>query len=705
MSSNDNNEINSNNRINSNTGNEPNPNNEQNTSFFSSFFFRVILMILTMQIVNKFFNKNRSLNSDDQSTDKHSMKNFLSENNIFDIEFYFSPEDNLNRHDFLNFNTNNNNKQNKFIQKILTYENINYNNHAINTTEYTANIEVKFDLEKYKELLLDFDEANQQQKYNMTNDTKIYKKREEIESLYNDKINNKLKQEKIFLYSFIRFKKTNTKVYKNIMKKIEGFKNIDLCVSKINLLKYSETLKKDIQQQKINNDLESADETINNDVFVDNDNSRNIKKYEDSDLNEITENKRYLKHIYYKSEINFYIALFEDKETIESFQELRAMKIHPNFNFHNFEFFPNNFLTEFWNLNTDLKLLMTDNRYNNDNTATMKIKLSFNFLSNFYFKFMKAIEMNSEMMESTFHIPSSKDMFVELLKYNSLGYLSLLFTVNILHTIFSYMGFASDVSYYKNLKELDGVYTKYILFTIFRLLITFLYVCLEDAHFLVKIELFVALVIELWKLRKIFSVSFSFTRFPFVFLNYKIKFLEEKSQSLESESINLMTRYLFAPISILYLSYRIYYYKQTINSSYLKFAIQYLFFLFNLFGFVLMTPQIYINYKLKSVEHLPVKALTYKFLNTIIDDLYAFAVKNTTLYRISCFKDDLIFVIFIIQMVLYRKNKRKVAEENKEDICSNKEDIIKENERVAEEIKDISSVNDKNDSKELDKKE
>ncbi len=35
-----------------------------------------------------------------------------------------------------------------------------------------------------------------------------------------------------------------------------------------------------------------------------------------------------------------------------------------------------------------------------------------------------------------------------------------------------------------------------------------------------------------------------------------------------------------------------------------------------------MTPQLFINYKLKSIAHLPWRMLTYKALNTFIDDLY-----------------------------------------------------------------------------------
>ena len=56
-------------------------------------------------------------------------------------------------------------------------------------------------------------------------------------------------------------------------------------------------------------------------------------------------------------------------------------------------------------------------------------------------------------------------------------------------------------------------------------------------------------------------------------------------------------------------------------------------------GFIMMTPQLFINYKLKSVAHLPWRMMTYKALNTFIDDLFAFVIKMPTLYRLGCFRD------------------------------------------------------------------
>lgn len=63
-----------------------------------------------------------------------------------------------------------------------------------------------------------------------------------------------------------------------------------------------------------------------------------------------------------------------------------------------------------------------------------------------------------------------------------------------------------------------------------------------------------------------------------------------------------------------------------------------------------MLPQLYLNYKLKSVAHLPWRQMTYKFLNTIIDDLFAFVITMPTLHRLSVFRDDIVFLIFLYQV-------------------------------------------------------
>merc|ERR1711920_1063897 len=80
------------------------------------------------------------------------------------------------------------------------------------------------------------------------------------------------------------------------------------------------------------------------------------------------------------------------------------------------------------------------------------------------------------------------------------------------------------------------------------------------------------------------------------------------------------------------------------------------------FGFIMMTPQLFINYKLKSTAHMPWKMMTYKFINTFIDDLFAFVIKMPTLYRLGVFRDDIVFFIYLYQKWIYKTDYSRVNE-------------------------------------------
>ena len=54
--------------------------------------------------------------------------------------------------------------------------------------------------------------------------------------------------------------------------------------------------------------------------------------------------------------------------------------------------------------------------------------------------------------------------------------------------------------------------------------------------------------------------------------------------------------------------------------------------------------------------------LTYKALNTFIDDIFAFVIKMPTLYRLGCLRDDVIFFIFLYQKWIYPVDLKRVNE-------------------------------------------
>ncbi len=81
-----------------------------------------------------------------------------------------------------------------------------------------------------------------------------------------------------------------------------------------------------------------------------------------------------------------------------------------------------------------------------------------------------------------------------------------------------------------------------------------------------------------------------------------------------------------------------------------------------LFGFVMMTPQLFINYKLKSVAHLPWRVLMYKAFNTFIDDAFALMVAMPTAHRVACLRDDAVFLVYMYQRYLYPVDKTRANE-------------------------------------------
>jgi len=81
-------------------------------------------------------------------------------------------------------------------------------------------------------------------------------------------------------------------------------------------------------------------------------------------------------------------------------------------------------------------------------------------------------------------------------------------------------------------------------------------------------------------------------------------------------------------------------------------------------GFVLMTPQVFINYKYKTVAFLPWRKFIYRAINTFIDDLFAFIIRMPTMHRLSCFRDDIVFIIYLIQRWQYPVDTSRTFDED-----------------------------------------
>nr|CAH7754683.1 unnamed protein product [Callosobruchus chinensis] len=307
------------------------------------------------------------------------------------------------------------------------------------------------------------------------------------------------------------------------------------------------------------------------------------------------------------------------------------------------------FANDFWNMARDYKPL-------ND---TLKLRITFQPLSLFKWQLYAAQHMkqswniwgDTEQAQNDEEQDTIKETLLDTNPY----LLGITILVSVVHSIFELLAFKNDIQFWNNRNTLEGLSVKSVFFGVFQSLVVLLYVLDNETNTLIRVSCFVGLGIELWKILKVVDVKFE---------NGRLRF-EDKSSYVESSTKvydNLAFKYLSwlcFPLLFGYSAYALLYME---HKGWYSFVLDILYGYLLTFGFIMMTPQLFINYKLKSVAHLPWRMLTYKFLNTFIDDMFAFVIKMPTMYRIGCFRDDIVFLIFLYQKWIYPVDKKRMNE-------------------------------------------
>uniref|UniRef100_A0A8B9FJ14 Lipid scramblase CLPTM1L n=1 Tax=Amazona collaria TaxID=241587 RepID=A0A8B9FJ14_9PSIT len=225
-----------------------------------------------------------------------------------------------------------------------------------------------------------------------------------------------------------------------------------------------------------------------------------------------------------------------------------------------------------------------------------------------------------------------KGIFVD----TNLYFLALTFFVAAFHLLFDFLAFKNDISFWKKKRSMIGMSTKAVLWRCFSTVVIFLFLLDEQTSLLVLIPAGIGAVIE--------------------FGTYNDS--EKKTEEYDTQAMKYLS-YLLYPLciggagySLMNVKYKSWYswlINSFVNGVYA-------------FGFLFMLPQLFVNYKMKSVAHLPWKAFTYKAFNTFIDDIFAFIITMPTSHRLACFRDDVVFLVYLYQRWLYPVDKSRVNE-------------------------------------------
>ncbi|KAJ9585307.1 hypothetical protein L9F63_002892, partial [Diploptera punctata] len=317
------------------------------------------------------------------------------------------------------------------------------------------------------------------------------------------------------------------------------------------------------------------------------------------------------------------------------------------------------YFNEYWNMLRDYQPI-------NKTTKVLQLSLTYQPLSLFKWQIYSAQAMRNKwignVMGDTFvdEEDEDQDSLKEALLETSPYLLAITILVSILHSVFELLAFKNDIQFWNNRKSLEGLSVRSVFFNVFQSLIVLLYVLDNDTNTVVKISCFVGLCIEVWKIQKVMDININreariFGMIPRISFSDKGSYIESSTKEYDTLAFRYLSWVLYpllggyAVYSLLYQEHRGWY-SFVLNMLYgflLTFGISIILMSIVVYGFIMMTPQLFINYKLKS------------FLNTFIDDIFAFVIKMPTLYRLGCFRDDIVFFIFLYQpqlkMLLPRK--------------------------------------------------
>ncbi|CEG74038.1 hypothetical protein RMATCC62417_09308 [Rhizopus microsporus] len=247
--------------------------------------------------------------------------------------------------------------------------------------------------------------------------------------------------------------------------------------------------------------------------------------------------------------------------------------------------------------------------------------------------------------------------------------------VSLLHSLFEMLAFKNDIAFWKKKSNSTGISVRTLLVNIFFQIVIFLYLVdnSQETSWMVLISQGVGLLIEIWKVLKALKYELVWTPGSLI---PKLGQQSENSTTKEEDETSKYDAIAFKYLTWLaypllggYAIYSLYYEQHKSWYSYvLKTLVEFVY----MFGFITMLPQLYINYRLKSVAHMPWKTLMYKSLNTFIDDLFAFVIKMPTLHRLACLRDDIVFFVYLYQRHVYKVDPTRANEygqvgEEKED--------------------------------------
>ncbi|KAG0571434.1 hypothetical protein KC19_VG011000 [Ceratodon purpureus] len=317
------------------------------------------------------------------------------------------------------------------------------------------------------------------------------------------------------------------------------------------------------------------------------------------------------------------------------------------------DYYPTIFFNEFWLLRDKLIIL-------NETIKEVAVNMDLGPISLTRWQLYQQIDQSFQLHKSYGSMMDGeadelKRVFLEGNPY----LLGLTMCVSLLHTVFDFLAFKNDIQFWNKNKSMEGLSARSVVINFICQLIVFLYLLDNETSWMIILSAGMGCCIEFWKIGKAMHVEVDRSRgYPVLKFTDRQSYAGNKTKEYDDLAMKYLS-YVLYPLVAGFAIYSLMYER---HKSWYSWILGSLTSCVYTFGFIMMCPQLFINYKLQSVAHMPWRQMTYKFLNTIIDDLFAFVIKMPLLHRLSVFRDDIVFLVYLYQRWKYPVDKKRINE-------------------------------------------
>ena len=272
-------------------------------------------------------------------------------------------------------------------------------------------------------------------------------------------------------------------------------------------------------------------------------------------------------------------------------------------------YYPILFVNTFWQLRDHMTEL-------NSTVKELPLHISLTNMNNWkmslYASIDEGVKQNQRQAASGGPMPAGGDgsefeEFKRVLVDTNIYLLSTTALVSVLHMIFEALAFKSDISHWRNKKDNVGISVRTILGNVFMQTVIFLYLMdnSDGTSWMILFGQGMGIVLEAWKITKTVDVRIR-PADEGSLLPYKITF-EDKHKLSETEEKTkeydeIAFRYLYLIAIPLLAAYAVYSLVYDTHKSWYSFVITTLVGSVYAYGFLMMVPSLYINYRLKVCE-------------------------------------------------------------------------------------------------------